>query len=142
MPGPVVLRARSALASGRSASSRRAQGLDLGLQSRRQRPATLVRAENEGRGDKADEWLASKGGSADGSWDKADEWLAAKQDGGSAIAVVEEEADREVRSGRGPGVDFFSGWWETHRREPAYLAQGTNEHERNSIRKTRGGKRV
>lgn len=57
-------------------------------------------------------------------------------------AVVEEEADREVRSGRGPGVDFFSGGWETHRREPAYLAQGTNEHERNSIRKTRGGKRV
>lgn len=47
-------------------------------------------------------------------------------------AVVEEEADREVRSGRGPGVDFFSGGWETHRREPAYLAQGTNEHERNS----------
>ena len=46
------------------------------------------------------------------------------------------------RSGRGPGVDFFSGGWETHRREPAYLAQGTNEHERNSIRKTRGGKRV
>ena len=47
-------------------------------------------------------------------------------------AVVEEEADREVRSGRGPGVDFFSGGWETHWREPAYLAQGTNEHERNS----------
>ena len=57
-------------------------------------------------------------------------------------AVVEEEADREVRSGRGPGLDFFSGGWETHRREPAYLAQGTNEHERNSIRKTSGGKRV
>lgn len=96
MPGPVVLRARSALASGRSASARRGQGLDLGLQSRRQRPATLVRAENEGRWDKADEWLASKGGSADGSWDKADEWLAAKQDGGSAIAVVEEEAAAPV----------------------------------------------